>query len=488
MFQNPVLPETSAAGGGEATELENNEEEELRKPFSCKRWPHEETLALLKIRSQMNHAFTEAAYKAPLWDEISRKMGEIGYHRSAKKCKEKFENLCKYNRRTKEGRPGRENGKSYRFCELLQVFDNQSSAPTNSTYEIQTLIAEAEMAIPSTSETSKANCASQDSTIPCLAQDSNLEFMSISTSSKSSSEKDSEGSIRKKRRITSYLEKLMTAVLEKQQDLQNKFLEAIDKHEKYRLAREEAWRAQEMARINKELALLAQERALVAAKDTALIALLQKLSGQEIQVPVTKIVPLSGKQEDYAKVVEVSKDNNVNSPMRGVGGLVNVGENWTQGSSSRWPKDAVEALVRLRSMFNLHDNGPKAGGGHIWEEISSEMKKLGYDKNSKKCKEKWENINKYYKRVKYANRKRPEDSKTCPYYHLLENLYENKSRELEHNDSSDCNMKPEYILMEMMTQEQRELQQSVTEHGETHIYHCQGGNQDDTEDGYHSGY
>lgn len=36
------------------------------------RWPREETLALLKVRSEMDAAFRDATLKAPLWEEVSR--------------------------------------------------------------------------------------------------------------------------------------------------------------------------------------------------------------------------------------------------------------------------------------------------------------------------------------------------------------------------------------------------------------------------------
>lgn len=36
------------------------------------RWPRQETLALLKIRSDMDGVFRDASLKGPLWDEISR--------------------------------------------------------------------------------------------------------------------------------------------------------------------------------------------------------------------------------------------------------------------------------------------------------------------------------------------------------------------------------------------------------------------------------
>lgn len=36
------------------------------------RWPQQETLALLKIRSDMDVAFRDANLKAPLWEDVSR--------------------------------------------------------------------------------------------------------------------------------------------------------------------------------------------------------------------------------------------------------------------------------------------------------------------------------------------------------------------------------------------------------------------------------
>lgn len=39
---------------------------------SSNRWPRQETLALLQIRSEMDTAFRDATLKGPLWDQISR--------------------------------------------------------------------------------------------------------------------------------------------------------------------------------------------------------------------------------------------------------------------------------------------------------------------------------------------------------------------------------------------------------------------------------
>ncbi|MBA0608754.1 hypothetical protein Godav_020940, partial [Gossypium davidsonii] len=94
-------------------------------------------------------------------------------------------------------------------------------------------------------------------------------------------------------------------------------------------------------------------------------------------------------------------------------------------ASSRWPKAEVLALINLRSGLETRyqEAGPK---GPLWEEISAGMSRMGYKRSAKRCKEKWENINKYFKKVKESNKKRPEDAKTCPYFHQLDALYRKK--------------------------------------------------------------
>lgn len=224
----------------------------------------------------------------------------------------------------------------------------------------------------------------------------------------------------------------MKEVVEKQEALQMKFLETLENREKDRSAREEAWRVQETARMNREHEILVRERSMAAAKDAALIAFLRKVTDQNNpQIsPVTPATPVPSpakppppppqqpQQTNPAppKVVEPSKTDNGGS-----------GESVLPGSSSRWPKSEIQALIDLRTSLDLkyQDNAPK---GPLWEEISAAMMKLGYNRSAKRCKEKWENINKYYKKVKESNKKRPEDSKTCPYFHQLEAIYKERAK------------------------------------------------------------
>ncbi|GMI67620.1 hypothetical protein like AT1G76880 [Hibiscus trionum] len=387
----------------------------------------------------MDVAFRDSGVKALLWEEISRKMAELGYIRSAKKCKEKFENIYKYHRRTKEGRSRKSNGKNYRFFEQLEALDHQpslvppASGNFNTSVEPLNVIHDA---------------------IPFSVQNPGLNFNETSTSMTSSSSKESdesEGTRKKKRKLTDYFERLMREMMEKQENLQKKFIEAIEKSEQDRMAREEAWKVQELARIKREHELLVQERSIAAAKDAAVLAFLQKFSDQStsVQLPETTF-----------PVEKAIIDGQENS---------NGSESYMHLSSSRWPKDEMEALIRLRTNLDVQyqDNGSK---GPLWEEISTAMKKLGYDRNAKRCKEKWENMNKYFKRVKESNKKRPEDSKTCPYFNQLDALYKEKTKRMVDGlVNSGYELKPEELLMHMMSaQEERPHQESATpEDGES---------------------
>ncbi|KAI8535914.1 hypothetical protein RHMOL_Rhmol10G0212500 [Rhododendron molle] len=464
-----------AATGGFGEE-EGGRGEEGYRNFAGNRWPRDETLALLKIRSDMDAIFRDSNLKAPLWDEVSRKLAELGYHRNAKKCKEKFENIYKYHKRTKECRSSRQNSKNYRFFEQLEILDNNSSLPSPSPNRIQHPMTETTMAM--TGMTIKPSSFTQDFTTPRSIPNSSAEFlMSSSTSTNSSSGKESEGSGKRKRKLGEYFERLMREVLEKQENLQNKFIEALEKCEKDRIEREEAWKMQELERKKREHEILAQERAISAAKDAAVIAFLQKISGPGNPVQFPEIpTPIP---TQISTPTQPPNPNPIPIPTHKV---ADKKDNGIALSSSRWPKAEVEALIRIRADLDLQyqDNGPK---GPLWEEISSSMKKIGYNRSAKRCKEKWENINKYFRRVKESNKKRPEDSKTCPYFQMLESLYERKSKKVVANpDNPGIKVNPEDILMQMMGQSQQKRNETGSAGGGSENADQNGEDEDEDED------
>lgn len=56
----------SGEGGGRGDESDKNINS------GGNRWPRQETLALLKIRSDMDAVFRDSSLKGPLWEQVSR--------------------------------------------------------------------------------------------------------------------------------------------------------------------------------------------------------------------------------------------------------------------------------------------------------------------------------------------------------------------------------------------------------------------------------
>ncbi|XP_022971655.1 trihelix transcription factor GT-2-like isoform X2 [Cucurbita maxima] len=420
-------------------------EEEVDRNWAGNRWPREETMALLKVRSRMDSVFRDSSIKAPLWEEVSRKLAEFGYNRSAKKCKEKFENIYKYHKRTKDGRSSKPNGKNYRYFEQLQALDNHPLLPSQADSKEEFPNKIVHNAIPCSIINPDSNFVETTTTL-----------ISMSTTSCSSKESGGTRKKKKKRKLVDFFGRLMEEVIEKQEKLQKKFVEALEKCEEERLAREEEWKMQELARIKNERERFNHERSIAAAKDAAVLSFLKAFSEQvgTVQFPESLILMenLTGRQ-DHSNV-----DRNTSTRENGNDG------NSNQISSSRWPKDEINALIQLKTNLQMkyQENGPK---GPLWEEISLSMKKLGYDRNAKRCKEKWENINKYFKRVKESNKKRPEDSKTCSYFQQLDALYKQKSKKVIDNHPN-YELKPEELLMHMMgSQEENHQPESATDYG-----------------------
>ncbi|KAK4354616.1 hypothetical protein RND71_026810 [Anisodus tanguticus] len=439
----------------------------------------------------------------------TRKLADLGYHRSGKKCKEKFENVYKYHRRTKEGRASKADGKTYRFFDQLQALENNpashslpppplAATPLTMAMPVRSgnlppvpmssqnysfvisqnnVVTAAAQAVSHTMTTPALPLSQpqpQPQPTPAVQPITNLNqinrpqvntntasFLSNSTSSSStSSDEDIQRQHTKKRKWKDFFERLMKDMIEKQEELQKKFLETLDKRERDRMAREETWRVQEMARLNREHDLLVQERSMAAAKDATIIAFLQKITEQQntpipnttnntspaqiqLKLPENPLATPHKQTEPPAPpAIPVSLPMTIHAPVPPTPQALSLpvvaksfetpkndsgGENFSPASSSRWPKEEIEALISLRTCLDLkyQENGPK---GPLWEEISAGMGKLGYNRNAKRCKEKWENINKYFKKVKESNKKRPEDSKTCPYFHQLEALYKEKAK------------------------------------------------------------
>ncbi|KAK6932863.1 Myb/SANT-like DNA-binding domain 4 [Dillenia turbinata] len=199
------------------------------------------------------------------------------------------------------------------------------------------------------------------------------------------------------KRLEKFLENLIGQVINRQEQMHNQLIEMIEMKERERIIREEAWRQQEMERTKQEEKARAQE----TSRSLAIIAFIENWLGHEIQIPRSAETSCHDGEEG-----EIQNHSNMKF----------------DPSSKRWPRSEVQALITLRSALDhkFRASGPK---NTIWEEISIGMSSMGYSRSAKKCKEKWENINKYFKRSLESGKKRPENSKTCPYFHELDTLY-----------------------------------------------------------------
>ncbi|KAJ6337241.1 hypothetical protein OIU76_007007 [Salix suchowensis] len=333
---------------------------EGHRSFGGNRWPRQETLALLKIRSDMDVTFRDAGVKGPLWEDVSRKLAELGYNRSGKKCKEKFENVFKYHKRTKDGRSA------------ATLATNTSQAAVTSSINLAAPPFPA--ANPTICHPSQAINHPQ-TIIPSSFPNFSSDLISNSPSSSTSSDVELQGRRKRKRKWKDFFERLMTEVIQRQEETQKRFLEAIEKRENERMAREQSWRMQEMARINREHEILAQERSIAATKDAAVMAFLQKLSQQQNpgQVqnnppptplpptpppalpPISQQTPTPPHPLPVAQVPLTQPVANLDITKSDNGDL-----NFMSASSSRWPKVEVEALIGLRTNLDCkyQENGP----------------------------------------------------------------------------------------------------------------------------------
>ncbi|CAM6062714.1 unnamed protein product, partial [Sphagnum tenellum] len=429
------------SGGQDEDGIEGGEEEG-KSTGGRNQWPTQETLALIQIRSEMDADFRDAGLKAPLWEELAQRLRELGYNRSGKKCKEKFENIYKYYKKTKDGKVGRQDGKNYRFFSQLDALygsgggggrggggsGHNKMMAQGGDGGVNLVVrghggsssAVHDVSLSAAQRIAAAAAEDSEGRGPLLnsSEDNDEDEEEEAGEDDAVDQEENEKMKHKDRKLESssdvlFLESVVKKLLDKQENMQRKFLESMEQYEEDRLAREESWRKQEMARLGREHEFRIQEHSVAATRDAALVAFLQKVTGQTLELPKIPSPPhpLIGvttgenQQQQQQQQYPLQED-----PER---------DGMYDPNSKRWPKPEVETLIQLRGDLEskFQEAGPK---GMLWEEISAGMTCLGYDRNAKRCKEKWENINKYYRKAKESNKKRSESTKTCPYFQQLD--------------------------------------------------------------------
>ncbi|XWS58327.1 hypothetical protein CRYUN_Cryun08bG0024400 [Craigia yunnanensis] len=477
-------------------------------------WSSDEVLTLLRIRSSMENWFPEFT-----WEHVSRKLAELGFKRSAEKCKEKFEEESRYFN-------GINCSKNYRiYSELEELCQGENPPPYH--HHSQLVVAagknknvekprEDEDNMGQKLEDDSRNIDEYRTSAGNNASDQDNEKV---VENKANNNKGSNKNRKKQKKfemLKGFCEDIVNTLMTQQEEMHNKLLEDMVKRDEEKVAREEAWKKQELDRIDQELELRAKEQAVVGDRQATIIKFFSKFSSTGsskkqcygrsniedlVKVPNEHSNPPSNSSSlvpavqnpnpivnNQNKVDQVSKTTsstmilrhqnsgscptrnnqikptsmaenqapqnpNPKTPTSSAQALApqnpssinaqsnplppaspftvnkapqNLTSNDKEGLGKRWPTDEVLALINLRcSLYNNgdHDKEGAAIKAPLWERISQGMLELGYKRSAKRCKEKWENINKYFKKTKDVIKKRSLDSRTCPYFHQLSTLY-----------------------------------------------------------------
>ncbi|XP_060183922.1 trihelix transcription factor GTL1 [Lycium barbarum] len=225
------------------------------------------------------------------------------------------------------------------------------------------------------------------------------EFSSSSDDSESS-EAIEERVIRKRKRETRkslklYFEDMARTLMDKQEQMHKELTEMIEKREQERIIWEEAWKQQVVERAKRDEELRAEEM----SRNLAIITFIENLLGEGFRVPKSSEID---EGEVHGQEAADARSDPCNR---------------------RWPKSEVQALVSVRT--GLDHKFLKGAKGSVWEEVADGLAKMGCIRTPKKCKEKWENINKYYKRTIDSGKTGPKNYRSCPYFHELDMLYKN---------------------------------------------------------------
>ncbi|KAI4349009.1 hypothetical protein L6164_009668 [Bauhinia variegata] len=379
---------------------------------STGRWPRQETLTLLEIRSRLDPKFKEANQKGPLWDEVSRIMSEEhGYQRSGKKCREKFENLYKYYKKTKEGKAGRQDGKHYRFFRQLEALYGENS---NTTSIPETNFGGSSLRFQTSSHgPSQTNQEMLQSHKQCdsLSLTNSTDFDTSSSDDNDIStvglmDNDSMEKRRKRKsgrswkvKIKDFIDSQMRKLMEKQETWLERLVKTMEQKEKERALREEEWRRQEAARLEREHKFWARERAWIEARDAALIDALQNLTGRQIKAHSPEGL-MAAEIQNHNENQNEDGSEILNSTARGAG--------WTESEISR--------LLQLRAEMESRFQQSGCSEEVLWDEVSTKMACFGYERTASMYKDKWESITNFPRNAKEANKKRKENSRSCFYF------------------------------------------------------------------------
>lgn len=260
---------------------------------------------------------------------------EYGYQRSGRKCKEKFENLYKYYKKTKEGKVGKNDGKHYRFFRQLEALFGDQHTNTNIVFD------------PS----SQSNNSSEYGT-PSNEKNKSCDYELF----------------KKKDLITTIEESIelhFGKLMVKQEEWSKKIMCTIEHKEKERVVLEEEWRKQEWARLDQEYEAWANHVACIKSRDKCLLESLQTLA--RVRSIGSSCRNMDSKESECLNDHDKCKD---------------------------WVEHEISSLIHIRTNkeCKFQDVDQEHEERLIWEEVAFELSLLGYNRSGDDCKKTWDKM------------------------------------------------------------------------------------------------
>ncbi|KAI3950196.1 hypothetical protein MKW92_044510 [Papaver armeniacum] len=238
----------------------------------------------------------------------------------------------------------------------------------------------------------------------------------------------------------------LVSLLKKQENVYKVLVETIEQKEKDRITREEIWRNLERERMRKETEQMEidritreetwrnlekermgkeeERRAEDSRRSFAVLSLLGKFLGQQIIINAG----LLGQQE--SNTPQSIEQQKINIPQSSE--IISHDQSGQkQQRSHNWTKHEAQALISVRMAIEQKFLRGARKSRMSWEEISLGMASMGFTKTAKQCRDKWETMNKCFKRAEKSGKTKAENAKTCPYFQELDMFYEKLLIDLE---------------------------------------------------------
>ncbi|GLJ46675.1 hypothetical protein SUGI_0983690 [Cryptomeria japonica] len=358
---------TASENGRETTETEDDKRRQQSSSSHKKRsknWTRQETLRLIRLRSELEPRFARSGRKSELWDEISVGLQGENICRDAQQCRDKWEKLTAGYKEVRDGLKSRHDNP---FFDDLHPLLSARAKKENVT------VTDAALQPPAVQQNPIVNGNDDDD-----------------DGERTEEEDDAAAAPSAKRRRCHYLtgaevDEILENLFVRQQSFFRELLDTMERKEQMR----------EQIRQEKEDRWRAEERAHRCTLNNAMVLLTRKLLQQQQQ------------QQSAAEAPPVTQ-----AAAMGMG-IGRAGSN-PKKRSKNWKRAEVLRLIKFRGEMEARFVRSSRRAA-LWEEVAEMLAREGIRRDGKQCREKWDKLVAEYKEVAEGKR----EQRDSPYFQEL---------------------------------------------------------------------